>query len=91
MDNMINESDLAQAFELMDVSGLDANNLLSAAKEVMETMVEYKELRMRYSCAIKEISTKFEVLDAEFKARYQRNPIKSITSRLKSNKSARAI
>ena len=83
----MNENDLSQAFELMDLSGINTDELFSAAKDMMETMVEYKELRMRYSCAIKEISTKFEVLDTEFRARYQRNPIKSITSRLKSNKS----
>lgn len=42
---------------------------------------------MMYSCAIKEIRTKFDVLNSEFNVRYQRNPIASITSRLKSSAS----
>lgn len=42
---------------------------------------------MRYSCAIKEVRTKFDVLNSEFNVRYQRNPITSINSRLKSSAS----
>lgn len=42
---------------------------------------------MRYSCAIKEVRTKFDVLNSEFNVRYQRNPITSINSRLKSSTS----
>ena len=40
-----------------------------------------------YACAIKEVQTKFEVLETEFKVRYQRNPISSIQTRLKSSSS----
>ena len=32
------------------------------ARQLLETAVEYKELRMMYACAIKEVQTKFEVL-----------------------------
>lgn len=53
------------------------------ALKLMETLVSYKELMMMYSCAMKEIQTKFEVLDMEFKVRYRRNPINSISTRLK--------
>ena len=51
------------------------------------TVVDYREMRMRYSCAIKEVRTKFDVLNSEFNVRYQRNPITSISSRLKSSSS----
>ena len=51
------------------------------------TVVDYREMRMRYSCAIKEVRTKFDVLNSEFNVRYQRNPIASISSRLKSSSS----
>lgn len=51
------------------------------------TIIDYKEMRMRYSCAIKEVRTKFDVLNSEFNVRYQRNPIASINSRLKSSSS----
>ena len=56
-------------------------------KGMLETAVEYKELRMMYACAIKEVQTKFEVLETEFKVRYQRNPIAAIQTRLKSSSS----
>ena len=36
-----------------------------------------------YTCAMKEVQTKFEVLSTEFKVRYHRNPISSISTRLK--------
>lgn len=57
------------------------------SKEMLEMLVDFKELRMMYTCAIKEVKTKFEVLDTEFKVRYRRNPISDIESRLKSNQS----
>ena len=57
------------------------------ARQLLETAVEYKELRMMYACAIKEVQTKFEVLETEFKVLYQRNPISSIQTRLKSSSS----
>lgn len=60
---------------------------LNQANQMMDTMLDFKELMMAYSCAIKEIRTKFEVLDTEFRVKNQRNPIKSIHSRLKSNAS----
>ena len=35
-------------------------------RKMAGTMVDYKEMRMRYSCAIKEVRTKFDVLNSEF-------------------------
>ena len=57
------------------------------AKNMMWSMVQYKELQMLYSCALKEIQTKFEILDTEFKLEYNRNPIASISTRLKRTES----
>lgn len=83
----------------LDEMGLDTeeNQMMvipKVDKEIYEqrrkmagTMVNYKEMRMRYSCAIKEVRTKFDVLNSEFNVRYQRNPITSINSRLKSSTS----
>ena len=45
---------------------------------------DFKNLMMLYTCALKEITTKFEVLDEEFSVRYNRNPVEEIKSRLKS-------
>lgn len=53
----------------------------------VDFMISYKELRMRYVCAMKEIRTKFEVLSTEFGVRYERNPISSISTRLKRSSS----
>ena len=57
------------------------------ARQFMEIIVDYKELRMMYTCAMKEIQTKFEILNTEFKVRYSRNPIASISTRLKTTAS----
>lgn len=60
-------------------------SIFDQAMKLAGTVVDYRELRMMYSCAIKEVRTKFDVLNSEFNVRYQRNPIASITSRLKSS------
>ena len=63
------------------------NALYHQAKRMMGRMVNYKELRMIYACAMKEIKTKFEILNTEFNLQYHRNPINSIQTRLKSTAS----
>ncbi len=52
-------------------------------KRLMGTLVEFQELMMMYTCAMKTVRTKFEILNTEFKIRYQRNPISAVTTRLK--------
>ncbi|MDO4730636.1 MAG: GTP pyrophosphokinase family protein [Clostridia bacterium] len=52
-------------------------------KDLMTLMVYYK-------CAIMEIETKFNVLNEEYSLEYDRNPINSIKTRLKSLQSIRA-
>lgn len=51
------------------------------AKEIVRI---FSDLRMRYHAAIKEISTKLEVLDNEFSVKYDYNPIHHMQCRLKS-------
>ncbi|MBQ8742673.1 MAG: GTP pyrophosphokinase family protein [Clostridia bacterium] len=66
----------------------DIDNIVSLiGKEKLEVFAKYREMRMMYACAIKEIETKFEVLSSEFGVRTLRNPIESISTRLKSNAS----
>lgn len=50
----------------------------------MEEMNDFKEFMMMYSCAIREVRTKFEVLNDDFSVAYRRNPIEMIKSRVKS-------
>lgn len=69
--------------ELLTLFGNTSSGVRNQALKAVDTLVEYRELLMMYSCAIKEVQTKFEVLDTEFSVRYQRNPITSISTRLK--------
>ena len=67
--------------------GQGGNLIMGQAMDLHDGVLDYKELMMGYACAIKEINTKFEVLDTEFEVRYKRNPISSIQTRLKSQTS----
>ena len=49
-----------------------ADQMLAQTRRIMGTVVEYKELMMRYACAMKEMRTKFDVLNTEFNIRTQR-------------------
>ena len=70
---------------------IDDNNLAQSLlvnkedfRKTMETNARFKELMMMYRCAIREIQTKLEILNDEFKTKNQRNPIDSIRTRVKS-------
>ena len=52
-----------------------------------EEVMAYKNLMLQYRCAIREIETKFNVLTDELSLSYNRNPVESIKTRLKSVKS----
>ena len=54
---------------------------------IQRNMQPMNELMAYYRCAIMEVETKFNVLDEEFSLQYDRNPIESIKSRLKSPES----
>ena len=48
---------------------------------------EWNQMLLLYDSAIKEISTKLEILNNEFKLSHQYNPIEHLSSRLKSPES----
>ncbi len=73
----------ALSAELVPWADTAISHMVARTKMLVGTVVDYKELMMMYACAIKEIRTKFDVLNTEFKIRYQRNPISSISTRLK--------
>lgn len=52
--------------------------------EIQKDMMPINELMAYYRCAIMEVETKFNVLNEELSLQYDRNPIESIKSRLKS-------
>ena len=66
-----------------DLSETVALAMISRSRRLANTVVNYQELLMRYTCAMKEIRTKFEVLNTEYNVRFRRNPIVSINTRLK--------
>lgn len=68
--------------DLSNVINLD--QLPSNFSEQLEGLIE---LEMIYSSAVKEVSTKLEILDDEFQSRHKRNPIHNIQSRVKSPES----
>ena len=56
-------------------------------RDIEDKLIEIDEITMIYSCAIKEIRSKLEILDYEFKIKRKRNPIEYIKSRVKKPKS----
>lgn len=70
-------------FEKMAFS--DANPDIK--NEIQIEIKEFMAVQQLYRAAIKEIRTKFEILDDEFKVRFDYNPIHQIESRLKSPQS----
>lgn len=51
---------------------------------VQENAMPFESLMSSYKCAIMEVETKFKVLNEQFSLQYDRNPIETIKSRLKS-------
>lgn len=70
------EKDLQKSFTVLPPIDLDNTELL-------DTFNNFQEYMMMYSCAIKEVKTKFEVLNTEFAVSANRNPIEMIKSRIK--------
>lgn len=58
-----------------------------ASEMLMEQMVKFLELEHLYESAIREVKTKLEILDSEFRTKYAYNPIHHIEDRLKSPES----
>ena len=56
-------------------------------EEIMDKLKEsypFERLMSRYRCAMMEVSTKFQVLNEELSLQYDRNPIETVKTRLKS-------
>lgn len=62
-------------------------NVQTLPYDLTEQIEELIELQMNYKSAVKEISTKLEILDDEFQTKHKRNPIHTIQSRVKSPES----
>lgn len=56
-------------------------------RQIMEQMFRFIELEHLYESAIREVKTKLEILDSEFRTKFSYNPIHHIEDRLKSPQS----
>ena len=61
----------------------DKRNILANPQDILNRAMELQQLLMLYESGIKQITTKFEILEDEFESRHMRNPIETITSRIK--------
>ena len=84
---MEKKNDMGKKNELWRMEGPAQKLIMGQAMNLLDDVLDYKAMMMAYACAIKEINTKFEVLDTEYEVRYKRNPISSIHTRLKSQTS----
>ena len=72
-----------QAVRQLDMTGEELFEIMREKSESFFTLMAY------YRCAMMEIETKLNVLNEEFSLQYDRNPINSIKTRLKSVNSIR--
>lgn len=64
-------------------SVVNAPEIIDVPEEFLHEAEQFRELLMMYTCAIREVKTKLEVLNDDLAVRYQRNPIEMIKSRVK--------
>ena len=69
--------------ELRAPAAIDMDIIPSDSEHVFEQEAHYQEVMLRYHCAILEMRTKLEVLSRDLEARYRRNPIEFVETRLK--------
>lgn len=73
--------------ELNKVIDLEAVTASGFPEGLIEQASGFMELMMQYRCALMEVETKLNVLNAEFTMKNNRNPFESIKSRIKTPKS----
>lgn len=75
--------------EIQDNAELERMMLEKLAQDEVRNKIQdfalsYRELMAYYRCAMMEVATKFNVLNEELSLQYDRNPIESVKTRLKS-------
>lgn len=81
------ESSVLMNTDLIPSQARKNEYLIAESKRMMNIAIECKDLMMTYACAMKEVRTRFEILNAEYGVRCSRNPIHSISTRLKGSAS----
>lgn len=67
----------------LEQSILQVPDLVQIPDELLEMARKFQEIMMMYTCAIREVKTKLEVLNDELTVKNRRNPIEMIKSRVK--------
>lgn len=62
---------------------LSLPNVAQDTEHLFDQIGQFQEIMMMYSCAVREMRTKLEVLNDDFSVRYRRNPIEIIKTRIK--------
>ena len=83
---------MKESEEIAENAALERTMLENLARDEVRTKIQdfalsYREMMAYYRCAMMEVSTKFHVLNEELSLQYDRNPIESIKTRLKSPES----
>ena len=73
--------------ELREVAFAPGMDMDQAFDQIRKRGADYVRLMSYYSAAMLEVETKFKVLSIEFNGKFDRNPIETIKTRLKSPKS----
>ncbi len=60
-----------------------AQEAFTDPQTMYKSILEFQQLLMLYDAGIKQITTKFDILQEEFNTTHQRNPIEAIHSRIK--------
>lgn len=71
----------------LDQSIVSIPDLVQVPEGLLNQAYQFQEAMMMYTCAIREVKTKLEVLNDDLSVRNQRNPIEMIKSRVKKPKS----
>lgn len=67
----------------LNQSIVNVPNLVSVPDPLLKQAYQFQEAMMMYTCAIREVKTKLEVLNDELSVRNSRNPIELVKSRVK--------
>lgn len=67
----------------LDQSVVSVPDLVQVPDGLLDVAHQFQEAMMMYTCAIREVKTKLEVLNDELSVRNSRNPIEMIKSRVK--------
>lgn len=67
----------------LNQSVVNVPDLVQVPEKLLSQAYQFQQVMMMYTCAIREVKTKLEVLNDELSVKNQRNPIELIKSRVK--------